>query len=126
MVMNNQSSTNCSCTNTRCSGCNMRYVCASSPYCCVYKDNSEILKRISDLETVVATLANGQTITTKAVIEEVRNLKEDLSSSSVQILKPDDGGNTEETQIAPATVQTESKTFVEKKGMFGKTKWVEK
>lgn len=126
MVMNNQSSTNCSCTNARCSGCNMRYVCASSPYCCVYKDNSEILKRISDLETVVATLVNGQAITTKAVIEEVKNLKGDLSSSSVQILKPDDGGNTEETQIAPATVQTESKTFVEKKGIFGKTKWVEK
>lgn len=126
MIMNNQSSTSCSCTDIRCSGCNMRYICASSPYCCICKDNSELLKRISNLESVVATLANGQVASTKTVVDEVRSLKDDLSNSSVQIIKTEDEDSTVETQIAPAVVQTESKTFVEKKGMFGKSKWVEK
>lgn len=126
MIMNNQSSTSCSCADIRCSGCNMRYICASSPYCCICKDNSELLKRISNLESVVATLANGQVASTKTVVEEVRNLKDDLSNSSVQIIKTEDKDSTEEAQMTPAVVQTEGKTFVEKKGMFGKSKWVEK
>lgn len=126
MIMSNQSSTSCSCADIRCSGCNMRYICASSPYCCICKDNSEPLKRISNLESVVATLANGQVASTKTVVDEVRSLKDDLSNSSVQIIKTEDKDSTEETQIAPAVVQTEGKTFVEKKGMFGKSKWVEK
>lgn len=126
MIMGNLSSTGCSCADVRCSGCNMRYVCASSPYCCVCKDNSEVLNRISNLESVVATLANGQVESAKTVIEEVKNLKDDLSNSSIQIIKTEDEDSMEETQIAPAVVQTEGKTFVEKKGIFGKNKWVEK
>ncbi len=147
MIANNL---NNSCNSSRCSICNFRFVCASSPYCS-FKNNSSN----TNIDSVIKTLSQSQIeIYSKQmnIIQDINSKIEDLSNSIsniLELIKSKDlqtdtapssqtvySGvsfekiNTEEdgspTEIIPASVpQSNEKIIVEKKGLFGRKKWVE-
>lgn len=159
MTINKPSMNNSSCSTSKCVACNFRFVCASSPHCCIdnirsNSDNSnnteEILKlskKIEELESFIAGFVNSQVSVVSGILEEFKNINSNMGvinnsvSESSKVISekvksvidsiqqaktlqeefPESSG-----QIVPFDNQEEGKVLVEKKGVFGRTKWVEK
>ena len=137
------------CNTSKCITCNFRFVCASSPYCCVKFDssnsvgNSEVIEnlsnRIEELEKFITGFVNSQASIVSGVLEEFKNINSNIDSinnaisESSKIISEkieftkDNITSENSSQIVPFPNETEDKNvLVEKKGMFGRTKWVEK
>lgn len=141
-----RSYTDNSCNNSKCYVCNFRFVCASSPYCLLQGNSVQNIKDIQDFKKEVSDLVNSQmnlvsslldkfnnvSSSIASVEESVLNLKKSMDDVSTKIqdqslqtvLNTDDFNSV--NQIVPFESNNEEKVMVEKKGLFGKTKWVEK
>lgn len=148
MMIANTSNNNCN--PSRCSICNFKLVCASSPYCSLKGNPSNI-----NIDGIVKTLSQNQLETYSnqmSAIQDINSKIEKLSNSIASILELINSKNnqintapssqtvysdvsfekinTEEndnsTEIVPSSIsQNNEKVMVEKKGFFGKKKWVE-
>lgn len=150
MTINKPNINNSACNTSKCVACNFRFVCASSPYCCVRSssnvDNTEevsnLAKKIEGLEGLIAGFVNSQVSVVSGILEEFKKIDSNINTinssisetsnaisekiESIQKIETIPENITEgQNQIVPFDKQ-DDKVLVEKKGMFGRTKWVEK
>ena len=137
---------NSGCNTSKCYSCNFRFVCASSPYCAIQNNSNstQITKDVQDFKKEVANVVNSQMNIITSIVEKLNTMNigvssieesiselkksiEDISSKieiqeqPQEVLNPNEPV---ESQIVPFQ-QKEEKVIVEKRGLFGKTKWVE-
>lgn len=141
-------SSNYGCNTSKCVTCNFKFVCASSPYCVVHNtlnnstsDNAinaiiqnqskiysseidmmqSLNSKIEDISNILSSVVNS----INKINEDLYNLnteKENIEDK--QELKDVEYKESENSQIVPFSVPQE-KVMVEKKGLFGRKKWVE-
>ena len=136
------------CNTSKCYSCNFRFVCASSPYCVIQninanKDNNtqEVIKEISvilksqmDAIALVFDKINSINTEVSSIEESISTLNKSINNASnvAEVgIQPETVSYSEvqsnsipENQIVPFNSE-EQKVMVEKKGLFGRTKWVE-
>lgn len=135
---------NSGCNNSKCYSCNFRFVCASSPYCVIQNNSTQTTKDIEDLKKEVANVVNAQMNIIASIVDKIDSvttgvasvekslydLKEAIENISSkieeqeQLQKVFEPMSDSENQIIPFE-NREEKVMVEKKGFFGKNKWVE-
>lgn len=157
---------NSGCNTSKCISCNFRFVCATSPYCCVNNNASgmnnanqilaQFFQKIDEMEKLMAGFIGNQANIISTMSEELKKidtnmtvinefisklssnvdeLKDKINSSSTilqsQVSTPTVNSldnNSTNNEIMPINNTSNSKgdtVMVEKKGLFGKTKWVE-
>ena len=148
MTINKPYSNDCSCSSSKCMGCNFRLVCASSPYCCINSSSNinkseiyELYQKIEELEKIIIGFVNSQINATSGKLEEIKKINSNIDATNNSISELDKNMNEkidsiqqignfsdmslqDSNQIVPFS-KNEEKVIVEKKGFFGKSKWVE-
>ena len=142
----NKPSCNNSCHSSKCVICNLRFVCASSPYCRINNpDNEEaelskLYQKIEELENIIAGFVNSQVSVVSGILEEFKNINDSMGNinkpvleqlgateeeikSLKEIISNTDVNQNIQSEIVPAV--KDQNVLVEKKGLFGKSKWVE-
>ena len=137
MYMPNPYPNNNTCSRAKCENCNLGYVCTKSPYCIV----PELTKAMSNNNTAdVNIIQVHQDIITQLVelcsslSSKVDAMSEQLSTQSIQlntrntnniVNQNDTISNNNNTAIAVVNEDfTKDQVLIEKKGLFGKSKWV--
>lgn len=125
-------------TMARCCCCNMRLICAKSPYCVIGGSSDKDLEEIKTLLTTLT--ANVATVqeTSNIIMTELGEFRQDTQTKLDEIYTKVENINTASGQSMPVeVVEDDSKSLavlnpkeeetilVEKKGLFGKSKWVE-
>lgn len=150
MTINNRNQSNISnCNPSKCMSCNFRFVCGSSPYCSI-KDNSDssqinaqLIQRIEELEKLVAGFVNNESNIINAIMEEFKSIRANVDNINNSISKlsndldeklkepvvqslDNSTDNISDSNIIPYSESNKKESvIVEKKGLFGRTKWVE-
>lgn len=141
-------SSNYGCNTSKCVTCNFKFVCASSPYCVVHNisnnstsDNAinaiiQNQSKIYSSEMDMMQSLNGKiediSNILSSVVNSINKINEDLYNLNAkkeniedkQEFKDVEYKESENSQIVPFSVPQE-KVMVEKKGLFGRKKWVE-
>lgn len=164
-------------TMSRCCCCNMRLVCAKSPYCVINSGSGSSDKKLEEIETLIQQLIQSQAVVTQALadletksdtaqaslntittsiatlqttsdnlttafgefaqdtktkLDEIYAKVENINSVSTQSLDApidvdsSDVSEDDSKSLAVLKPKDEEETIlVEKKGLFGKSKWVE-
>ena len=161
-------------TMSRCCCCNMRLVCAKSPYCSIGGNSSD--KKLDEIEALIQQLIQSQAVVTQALadletkadtaqtslnnltnnvatvqetcdmtrtvlgefqqdtkqkLDEIYAKVENINSASTQGLDTpidvdsSDVSEDDSKSLAVLKPKEEETILVEKKGLFGKSKWVE-
>lgn len=136
---------NNSCSNTKCSTCNLKLICASSPYCLINESSTQSVNDIQQLKSELYAQINtinsmieqfnqmnlSITSVEKSLsnlsqsVDSIKNVAESINQPQVLYSSVDQNNyNEEQNKIVPYE-EKDDKVIVEKKGLFGKTKWVE-
>lgn len=144
-------SSNYRCNTSKCVTCNFKFVCASSPYCVIHNNTNNSISE-SSINTIVQNqskiyssqvemiqgLNNNINEIYKSlslcldsinkISERLDNLENNQEISTEESTNVKDAQYTEieNSQIVPFSSELkEEKVMVEKKGLFGRKKWVE-
>lgn len=143
-------------TISKCSGCMYKLICDKSPYCVLGNDKDtdkykEIQEQLSNIMSGLSTINNNvmaldihnqkilsaidvlqNTINsveekTDKILKKIKDKKDDTEECLDNNIEEVSKLNVDSSDIVPYTEQSQDATvLVEKKNIFGKSKWVEK
>ena len=137
MYMPNPYPNNNTCSRAKCENCNLGYVCSKSPYCIL----SEIVKSSNKIDEVNVNMIQVHQDIITQLVQLYETLNNKVDEMSQKIDTPSTVTNTRNTNnisnqketinnnndTAIAVVDdnfTRDQVLIEKKGLFGKSKWV--